>query len=157
MDTALELTVTVLAAMLAIALVTAFTKVAVDYAKERAVYRNRRRERDDARSPKPVDTILADDWDGPPINPQAVAPLWNTLAAALEISPQLMRPTDLVADIMVSTDRLGPDSLDLIEWIMDHLPGWNPESVLEEVAHDERETVGELIRAILTRQSQPLR
>lgn len=149
---ALKLAVGVLVAVLAIMVVYATATGWVVRLRERADYRQRCRERDARHASKPVKAIHAEDWEGPPTNFARFKRIWTSLASHLEIDPELMRPSDRVADIMVSTEHYGVDSDDLIDFFLEFLPRSDPDEVLQEVAGDESESVGDLVRAVVVRQ-----
>jgi len=122
-------------------------------AKERAEYRRRCRSRDEGRLAVPVDELFSRHYVGPPIEVELFREIWESLASYLEIDPELMRPTDRVADLMmVSTKYYGPDSLDLLEFFQDFLPDhMDANEVLQSVCGDENESVGDLVGAVVSR------
>ena len=119
---------------------------------ELAVYRQRRHERDRGRAAKPIEAILTEDWDGPPIDIARFRRIWIALASYLEIDPELMRPTDRVENIIVSTDNYGPDGEDLVDFFLDFLSHTDTYKVLADVARHEDESVADLILAVISRQ-----
>lgn len=147
----LKLTIGILLASFVVVVVYAAIVGYIARSKELAVYQSRCRKRDTKHATKPIDAILAEDWGGPTIDLAEFKQIWASLASHLGIDPHRMRPSDRVSDIMVTTAHHGPDSYDLLEFIQDFLPHADPCEVLEDIAHDERETVGDLIRGVLLR------
>lgn len=150
----------VLVLAIAIGILTVLLVVVVAYSgivgwavrsEERATYRLRCKQRDTKHAVKSIEAILAEDWEGPVIDLPKFKQMWISLASHLEVDPERIRPSDRIADIMVATKHYGPDSYDLIEFIQDFLPHDDADKVLGEVAGDENESIGDLVRAVVVR------
>ncbi len=153
MELPLQLAIGVLLASLVAAVVLAIRSEWGARNREHAEYRRRCRARDSGRTAMPVDEVFSRHYAGAPIDIARFREMWVSLASYLEIDPELMRPTDRVADIMsVSTEHFGPDSLDLLEFFLDFVPHLDANQVLESVAKNEDENVGDLVSAVVFRQ-----
>src|SRR5690606_2974129 len=96
------------------------------FASDRAAHRQRQEMRDRDRTAKRIEFILAEEWHGPAMEIGEFKRIWRSLASHLEIDPKLMRPSDRVEDVMVSTKFCGPDSEDIADFFFDFLPHKDP-------------------------------
>lgn len=151
---ALEMALGVLVASFVAVIGRAAWILASEYAKDNADYREFCRQRDAGRCRKAVDRILAEDWRGSPADERDFREVWRRLASCLEIDEELLRPDDRVSDVIVSSERFGPDSYDVVDFFDDLVPGEDPFTLLEQVARDEQETVADIVEAVLSRRAE---
>lgn len=145
----MELMLAILLASLAAALGYA---VAIEWrrsSRDKALYRQRCRERDARREAGDVVPLLRERFGG--VDEPRLRRMWDSLAKSCDIRPELMRPEDRLCDLAMTTSHYGPDCFDLQEW----LQVWHPSATnarIEEIMDHEitdQSTVVEMMELVL--------
>jgi hypothetical protein len=145
---AMEILLAALFALLAAAVVYALATEWRRSSRERAIYRERRLERDAGRETRDVAEMLPVRWGG--ADQDRLRQMWDSLAACFDIRPEIMRMEDRIGEMTVSTGdtgRHGPDCYDLQEWVQEWCPGASRARIREIMEHEitEQTTVAELM------------
>lgn len=142
---AMEILLAALFALLAAAVVYALATEWRRSSREKALYQERRLERDNGREARDVGEMLQVRWSG--VDEDRLRQMWDSLATCFDIRPELMRMEDRVGEVTVSVGWHGPDCYDLQEWVQKWCPGASRARIREIMDHEitEQTTVAELM------------
>ncbi len=122
------------------------------YWRESIRFRRQLRARIQGRTPKAVERIFFEDWQGPPVDYPRFKELWKTAAACFQLEPEIMRPDDKINRLFVYSEFFWFDhDGDIAEFFLDCLPGCRP---YELAAHEDYETVSDLVTSVIVREAR---